>query len=503
LLRLVIGLLILSQISYAFDFSIEVLQVSSSGKTILLNKGSIDTINPEDYGVLLVKSQEKDKAKDIYYDVYRPVAKLKAVKVLNNKSIWVAFKTFIPDSLNKGAKLLLLSESALLEGRTRLKINNKKLISNRNNVEDSVKETVIDDGNFLSHQKDLYYESGEMHKKEIHTDKDITLIDVNVWREKSIPGEMVFEGFYKSPYAEQFADRKRVHSFEKMVVSFMRKYNDPKFTLKDLYSEQKRSEYGDDSVQDKLLKADFFNEYQRDLDERRRRDDKFYKDLLSKGESWSDEYSDEELSELMYNVGVIREKERRNSIAAQRYDYQVYTSFGLNLINNENLQDRDNTQQSKYDLELGLEYYFLKKFESLRHFSIEASLRRAEDAFTTGTLNAVSTEYSGALHFNWYPFISPNSIETNIVYIGLTMRYGLMRAAIFSLNEQANYQVYSFPGLRGGIKYNFNNGFGARIAFGLEQLNIEREVRSFDGGELPDRVSYLEGKMSFALSKFF
>lgn len=503
MLRLVIFILLISNYLFAFDFTIKVLQVSSSGKTILVNKGAIDTVNPEDFGVLLVQKEEKNKQDDLYYTVYKPVAKLKAIKVLNDKSIWIAYKTFIPDSLIKGAKLLLFSESALLEGRTKLKINNKKLITNKNKADNSIKETIIDDGNFLSHQESKYYEGYDVHSKEMHTDKDVTLVDVNVWKEKNIPGDLTYEGFYKSPYAEQFADRKRVHRFEKMVVSFMRKYNDPKFTLKDLYSEQKRLEDGDDTIKAQSLTANFFNEYQRNLDERRKREDKFYKDLLAKGESWSDEYSDEELSELMYNVGVIREKERRNSVAAQRYDYQVYGSFGLNFINNENLKDRNNTQQSKYDFEIGLEYYFLKKFESLRNFAVEASVRRSEDAFTTGTFNAVSTEYSGAFHFNWYPFTSPNTIESNIVYFGLTMRYGLMRASIPSLNEEANYQVYTFPGFKGGIKYNFNNGFGGRLAFGLEQINLEREVRSFDGGQLPDRLSFLEGKMSFALSKFF
>ena len=97
----------------------------------------------------------------------------------------------------------------------------------------------------------------------------------------------------------------------------------------------------------------------------------------------------------------------------------------------------------------------------------------------------------------------------NLLYValggalGASLRYGLMRARIPSLNEEANYQVSTFPGIRGGLKYNFNNSFGGRLAFGLEQINLEREVRSFDGGELPDRVSFLEGKMSFALSKFF
>src|SRR5690606_6199817 len=131
------------------------------------------------------------------------------------------------------------------------------------------------------------------------------------------------------------------------------------------------------------------------------------------------------------------------SIAAQKFDYQFYTSFGLNLVNNENLGDRENTQQSKYDLEVAGEYYFLKKFQNLRFFSLEASIRRAHDAMKVGQYNAVSKETSIAAHFNWYPFYSPNTLDRNILYLGLLFRYGVSRLEIPSQGEEGNYNVMS------------------------------------------------------------
>lgn len=501
MLRYALLISLISMHSYALDYVVELLQVSTSGKTVLINKGMVDTVAQDDYGILLAKEQLRNQQTDQFYTVYKPVAKLKAVKVLNDSSIWVAFKVFIPNAITKNAKLFFLSESDLLQGRTKLKINNKKIIAKKDEIADKLEETMVNDGNFLAKKKDEYYAKDEMHDYQEPTEYDITLIDVDKWEENQLEGELNYEGFYKSPYAEEFADRKRVHRFEKMVVIFMKKFNDPNFTLKGLYSLQERQQNG--TVPDNMLKNDFFNEYQRDLDEKRKREDKFYKDMLAKGESWSDDYSDEELSELMYNVGVIREKERRDVIAAMRFNYQMYGAFGLNLINNENLNDRENTQQSKYDLEFAVEYYLFKKFENLNRFSLEVSFRRAQDSFTTGQLNAVSTEYSGALHFNWYPFHSPNTIEQNIVYFGAHFRYGLLYASIPSRNEEANYQINSFPGLKAGLKYNFNNSFGARASFGFERINIEREVRSADNGVLPDRDTFIDGKLSFALSKFF
>lgn len=500
-MRYALLFLVLSSYVHALDYAVNLLQVSTSGKTVLINKGLIDQVVQDDYGILLAKEEIENKENDKFYTVYKPVAKLKAIKVLNDTSIWVAFKVFVDDAITKDAKLFLLSETDLLQGRTKLKINNKKIITRKKDAADKLEQTLVNDGNFLAKRKDKYYEKEELHDYQEPTNDDVTLIDIDTWEENRVEGELRYHGFYKSPYAEEFADRKRVHRFEKMVVIFMKKFNDPKFTLKSLYASQERSDEG--ILPKNGIKNDFFDEYQKDLDETRKREDKFYKDLLAKGESWSDEYSDEELSELMYNIGVIKEKERRSTIAAMRFDYQVYGAFGLNLINNENLNDRANTQQSKYDLELAVEYYFLKEVENLNRFALEVSFRRSQDAFTTGTLNAVSTEYSGVLQLNWYPFHSPNTIDQNIVYLGLLVRYGFLAAEIASEGEQANYQVNSFPGIKAGLKYNFSNTFGARLSFGLERINLEREERTNDAGVFPDRESFVDGKLSFAISKFF
>lgn len=269
-----------------------------------------------------------------------------------------------------------------------------------------------------------------------------------------------------------------------------------------LLAEQKRNRHNSE-FQDRSLRGSAFKRYEKAMALESSREEKMYEDLLSKGESWSDEYSDEELGELLYNVGAVKEKERRQTFAAQHFNYQLYGSFGLNLVNNENLGDRENTQQSKYDVEGAFEWYLFKKIEELNQFSLEFSARRSTDAFTTGEYNATSVEYSGAFHLNWHPFYSPNVLERNIVYLGILFRYGLARHEIGSLGETGNYQVFTFPGFRGGVKYNFSNGFGVRAGAALENIVSDRLVRTSDEGELPDRIDHLEGKLSIGLSRFF
>lgn len=456
----------------------------------MINKGSTNTINSDDFGILLAKTRVPGAEKGSSRLVYKPVAKLKAVKVSPNSSVWMAFKTFIPERMRKGEKLLFLSESALLAGRRELDIDRMVIVDEKAHVAQSLKNELVEDGSYLVEKGDSYTEGKVLHDKEEHFDNDITLVDLEVWKDTGLPGERHSEGFYKSPHAREFSKRIRVHRFEKMVAMFMKKFNDPKFTLEELRGGSgSTSNYYAQSVTEGVSE--------------RKRKEKLYADLRSEGANWSDDYSDEELSELLYNVGAVRERERIKVIGAQVFDYQVSASYALNLLNNENLEDEENTEANKQHMEGSFEWYLFKNIEDLKAFSLEASIRRSQDAFTTGDYNATGVEYSAAFGLNWHPFAPPNALETNIFYVGALFRYGSARYEISSLGEEGNYQVVSFPGLRAGIKYNFQNRYGIRLGGGFENIIGDRTIRSEDEGELPDRVSHLEGKLSIGLSRFF
>jgi hypothetical protein len=479
------------------DSIITINQKSSSGKTILIDKGSHHKITFDEYGVLLKQFTVNSKP------VFKPVAKLKAVKVFGESSVWVIFKTFLPEQIQKDARLMLLSESALMEGRTPLKITRTKVVGHENIINKQVVDGIKEGTEGLSKRENKYGQLRKLHDKEKHYNSDANLLDINAWEDKAKDKNYRPTAIYTSPYAKEFSERKRVDTFEKMVVAFLRKYNDPKFTLQQMYEQQKKNKYIDTFVQNSAG-GSYFDRYRDGVKKEKEKEKKIYDDLRLKGEAWSDDYSDEELSELIYNVGVIKERERRTQIAAHKFDHQFYGHFGLNLVNNENLSDRNNTEQSKYDVEFGWEYFFLKDVDLLNRFSIELNGRRAVDAFSIGDgYNVTITEYSLAAQVNWYPFIKPNILERNIVYFGIVFRTGLSRIKLSDTNEEGNYQVSTLPGFRGGVKYNFGNSWGLRLQGGYENINVARIVRTYDGGLLPDRANYIEGKLSLGLSKFY
>jgi len=476
------------------DNIVTVTQTSTTGKTLILNKGSSGYLVENSLGVLLVVVKEKNKT------LYKPVAKVKSVKVFGESSIWVAYKTFISKELIKGNKLILLDEHRLLEGREGLTFKRTKIISKKENLANDLKENLLEGTDNLSLKEKDYRVERILHSKEKHYDKDIELVDLDIWEDKKGTKRKQSRSIYKSKYSEEFSQKHRIQTFEKMVVAFIRKYNDPKFTIARKYFNERSENNLISEIDSKSVYKDFVDNEEKRL----AKEDQIYNDLNLKGEAWSDDYSDEELSELVYNVGVIKERERRIVVSAYHFKYQVYGHFGLNLINNENLDDRANTAQSKYDLELALEYYAFKDFDTLRKISFEFSARRSVDAYSIGNgFNATSTEFSFAGGLNYYPFQSPNTLQSNIVYAGVYLRSGVSVLQINDTNEIGSYSVLTFPGIRLGFKYNFTNAYGIRVFSSFENISASRIEKSDSAGFLPDVASYTEGKLSIGLSRLF
>lgn len=481
------------------DNIIQINQTSSSGKTLVINKGSNHDFKEKDLGILFAKSIDKNTKKIIY----KPVAKLKAVKVFSETSIWISYKVFIASEMVKDRNLLFLEESVLLQGRSDLKIKRSTMVARKPELNTKVKNSLLESEDSLSTKVKNYTKQRDLHDKKSHYDHDINLVDLEVFEDKSGNNKLSSKAIFKSPHAKEFSNRMRVETFEKMVVAFIKKYNDPRFTMQNLYYQQAKDPING-MFPDKVVAGTVYDRYLDKEAKTRGKEEKIYNDLMTKGEGWSDDYSDEELSELVYNIGAIRERERRSVVAAHKFNHQLYANFGLNLVNNENLEDRENTAQSKYDFEFGWEYYFLKDVESLNRFSMEFSFRRAVDAYSIGNgYNATSTEYSAGAHLNWYPFQLSNALETNIIYFGVFLRTGFAALRVNKDNETGNYQVLTLPGFRGGIKYNFRNSYGVRLNGSLENITSSRIVREYDTGVLPNTANYIDGKISFGLSKFF
>ena len=476
------------------DFIVTIEQVSSSGKTVVVNSGHVSNLKENEFGILLKKEINADKK-----TVFKPVARLRAVKVYAAQSVWISYKTFLPKELHKGRGLFLFTENEVLKGRADISIKRLKLVTGDNTAKE-LAEFLVEGDNLR--QKSGYKPITTTHEKKLILDKDVELIDIDKWKPTDFGGSKKTVSIYRSPYANQFSERKRVETFEKVMVAFLNKYNNPSFDYDEFYKEQKRNRYSN-VFQEKSVAQTYNDLYEKKILDKVAKEEKFQSNIKKKGEAWSDDYSDEELSELLNDINVVSEKQRRRKLVAYKYNSQAYVSAGFNLLNNESKNDSETSGSSRSDFELAWEIFLLKQYNNFKQFTFEISLRQAKDSFDGGTLNVRSTENSMGIHINWYPYNGPEVVERNIVYVGLLTRFGYSRLVNDTTGEEGNYQVSTLPGIRAGLKYNFKNSYGVRLTTGLENIKVSRITRSADEGELPNNASYLEGKIGIGLSKFF
>ena len=286
-----------------------------------------------------------------------------------------------------------------------------------------------------------------------------------------------------------------------MVVAYLNKYNDPNFSYKKFYEEQARDVSGDGS--DRSVYGNAKQRYDAKLVDERRRKEELYENLLSKGEAWSEEYTDNQLRELLKDFSIVRERRRRATLASFTFKHQLSFSFGYNLVDNDNVNDTETTEENPYGFEVSYESEFSSELESLQHFTYEFSFRRMNDSFYGGSYNVESLEYSVASHLNWYPFYKLGTINRNVLYFGLSARFGYSSLSNNTSGDTSAYQLFALPGVNMGIKYSFENSWGYKIALSYQNISVSKVVTADEDDVLPNEADYIEGKINIGLTRFF
>lgn len=472
------------------------LNQSKSGQTVLFNLGFHDGIKEGDYAVV-VKQIRPLENRDMRFV---PAARARNIKLNSDSSVWILFHVYDPELMVKGDKYVVLSESAMLKGRRDLKIARTTIVTEKSKTKSQIKHSLQDDKNRLSKLKNKYEVLAPTHKTVSETDSDAELLDVDVWEESR--NVRYRSALYKSPHKEEFKRQLRLSTFEKLVTAYLRRVNDPEFNYDAFYDEQKKTEFASEFRE----KANYDSEYNTFLHSQSVRataDAKLYRSILEKGESWSEDYSDEELRNVLGQVSVLQEKDRREWVVAKPNRYSAAFDYGFHLNDTQTKDDPQYRRDSRYSTEIDFEVIPFLKHEALERFTINASFRLNYSAFEVESLNADMNEYSVSLGANWYPLYAPYTVEAPVLLIGTYVRSGFASVESPTAKEKGNYTVMSVPGFRAGMKYLWRNNFGLRLLFSMETLKLERYEASKLSSLLPERTNLVEGKMGVGLAYSF
>lgn len=470
------------------------IRLSSSGQTALFNMGIHDGVGEGDYALIAKEIRDLNR-KDLRVV---PVAKAKNVKINTLNSVWILYEIFDSELLVLGQKFLILSESHVLSGRRDPKMGRVNIVTTKGKTSEQVKSFLQEDKDRISKLKTQYPEVEPLHGKESRFDKDVELIDVDRW--KKIQGENRRSAIYRSAHQDDFKQKLRLETFEKLVTAYVKKVNEPDFSYEKFYEEQKKELFSD-KFRAKMTTPNEYDDYSNSQKVTSKENAKLYKSLLEKGKTWSEDFSDEELGLVLKQVSELKEKERRIFVASEPKKYAFHFGYGLSL--NDEQTDSDSRRPSGRSVDLDLEGIPLLKHPTLEKFTLNGTLRINNTAFESSGYNSELNELSVTAGANWYPFTRPYDIETLVTFFSLYLRTGNATAKTPTTGQSSKYTLLSFPGLRGGFKYNLKNNFGLRLALSMETLKLDRYEQSQLGSSLPDQVSIFESKVNFALTYSF
>lgn len=472
------------------------LNQSSSGHTVVFNLGIHDGVKSGDYAVIIkqIRSLENRDLRLI------PVAKARNVKINSDSSVWILYKIFDQELLIKGDKFSVLSESHMLSGRRPPQIGRITMVNNKKKFKEQTIDAENDDKNRLTKLKHKYEEMTPTHETKAVTDTDAEVIDLEVWKENN--DTRYRSSIYKSANKEEFRRQLRLTTFEKLVTAYLQRVNDPDFNYDAFYEKQRKSEFSNEFS----VHGNFDSEYNKFLRQQSFKataDAKLFRTILEKGESWSEDYSDEELKKILNQVSVLQEKDRRLYVVAKPTRYSAALDYGFNLNDGQTKDDPLYSRENLYSTEVDFEATPFLRQETLERFTINGTFRLNYTAFEAESFNADLNEYSLSLGTNWYPIYAPYTLVSPILYFGTYIRSGFAKANAPTPNEQANYTIISFPGFRAGFKYIFRNRIGIRLQATMETLKIERYEASKLNTVLPERANLVETKLGVGLAYAF
>lgn len=474
------------------------LSKSGSSRTVLLNVGQLDQVRSGDFLVFIRKTRSPLDDQDRLLSV----AKGRVIQAGRNRSIVMLYRVEDLRQIVEKEKYIIAVESIMMAGRRSLHNDRLTLVDEKKLLPQDLEEKRKGNRDTLALRRDDYNVGKKNHELGETYAKDGTLHDVDEWVTVGRDNQQKYaRALWRSPYQEDFALQKRLEGFDKLVANYLARVNDDDYNYDAFYAEQKRD--GNGVHQDGSASVDQYEEYMNQARNEQLREADLYREMLAKGQGWSDEYSDEELSNRLSRVGFVVEQERRQTALVVTRSWQLMGSLGLNLLDNENRADPANSRNLKWNVEVGGEFFPARKHPTFERLGLWGSLRYLQDGISVGDLNAQLDERSFGVGFNWHFMLPAWAVNRTIPFLGTGVRMGVATLKIPSTTQQANYSMLSVPMVVGGLKYNLRSGWGLRLALSMEKLLLDQTESNVANSELPARTDFLDGRLSFGVTKFF
>jgi hypothetical protein len=496
---------------------IEVVRISRSGHSMLINKGDLDGIKLGVRGYFIRQTGSVDKPK------LEKVAWGEVVKVRDNESLWLLHLVNNKKLLKTRPKLVLIPTNELLKGRRDFNVLNKRRILTRGTTKKDLayeKSRGISKDHIYKEKK--YIEKDNIQREKLTVKEDIKVTSYDNWAKRKqlqyiddyvaeIETEFVLPG-KKTGLAKEISDENKIDISNSLIDSHVSKTNKLKYGLKGLYADS--AEPNDGSNLNK--KVSVSNVYEQSKEKRQRKKilrPEVYHKLDRDGDMWSADFSDKQLSRYLVKTGIAEEEIKRSEALYEKSGNELVFAYSSQLIGTANSQD-PNHQSKNYSLLIGYEYHLMRSTQSMKNFTVFAFMENGVGHYDLGNeINGRFTEGSYGAIFNWYFYNNAASLDHYMWYLGLGIRRGSADVTSSFLSKDYQYQITGFPSFHLGLKYRMRAneayeddipiglGFYGRLSSEFLNLTSVSTVNSSDG--IDGSISYNDIKLVLGLSVYF
>lgn len=452
--------------------------VSSSRKSLVLNMGTLEDFNEGIFAKFYIQKGPKEFPKIFL------VGEGELVKSFPKKSYWLLKRIYIPDVLKKNATILILTSTEVTAGRP-LKIAKKHIVLSENEYSDvddylDKNQNSVPD-RLIKMEKNYEASSDIFHKKELKEKEDQPDVLVST-----------YENFYRGDDKVNLAEIKKNEDkkvFDSLSTGAIAKTNNMKYGIRSFYSEQER-EVGLSDIARKGSTPSVYDENKLAKKEADVISPKYFAKIKRDGEQWSSDMDDGALRQYFIQTGMEKERERRELALNEMEGHEVIINFSNALVSHSNASD-PNYKGRAYNIGLSYDLHLARTSANLKKWSLQFLIETGIAQYDTGFFTARSRETSYGAYLNYYFINNPQTLHSFIWLMGLGIKNG--QATLFSpeLSREYSYQVLSLPALQIMTKYRFRSGdlrednvnVGASLNFGinvdikkLSLINVPEDV---------------------------
>ena len=487
------------------------MEVSPSGRSIIVDRGSFDGIKVGDMGRFLIQSGTMAKPQ------LGQVARAEAVKVLDDRSYWYLYDLFNRKPIEKDGNLLFALAPDLASGRRPFKTLKTLKAKDPTSVVTAADAVPGEVRPEVESMKNNFIEQILIDDNQIPLDHDIRTVEVNPWTKAENP-EFV-EAFTEQMEAidldqlesvvetSQLRDREVIKIADAIIDGTETKINGLTEGLPGLYAEQARDDNRE--FQRRISLNSVYDQAKEDSRKAELIHPRVAKKIQAGGQFWSVDMTDDQLRRYFVQSGLEAEHQRIELGLKTKPAHEILIRLNYGLTANTSSDDPNN-QAPGSTANIAYEWHLMKTSPNLINWTIDLGFEYGQGRYDLGGTNVRTSESGFRLGFNYYFVNHPSTVKRYVWYTGTSFKYSSATVTAQSLSKEYDYTLMGFPSAYLGVKYRWRTGDERshfyNLGFGwVAQLTYENYLLSTNN-ELSDNISgsnqFSDLKFSVGLSIF-